>query len=618
MAQTLTDRRDVQFALYEQLDVVSLAKDPKYKGLNKKTFDMVLNEARSLATKEFLPISAEGDVEGCKFENGRVKLPESFHRAYELLKEGEWIALSDDPEAGGQGMPFTIHTAVMEMFHGANTSLALIPMLSHGAGKLIEIFGTEKQKEMFLEKIYSGEWGGTMALTEPEAGSDLAALTTSAVKNPDGTYSLTGNKIFISKAEHDLVENIINPVLAKIEGAPKGTAGISVFIVPNIWVNEDGSLAERNDIVCTGIEEKIGIHASPTCSLALGGKGNCKGLLLGAENAGIKVMFHMMNEERITVACQALGLASTAFLYAVNYARERLQGKHLTEARNPDAPQVAIIEHPDVRRMLMWMKAQLEGMRSLNYYTALCIDKVATESIDEEEKEKLKGFIELLTPVCKAYTTERGCEICNLAIQVHGGNGATKDYPVEQLLRDCKISTIYEGTTGIQAMDLLGRKVAMKKGKVFEAFMEEIRKTIAVAKSMPDIGDIALKLEETLVKLEDTAVKLTQAVRSPKMLSAFGQACPFLDIFGEVIVAWMLLWRASIASPKLAKIIGDGDEAKRKEKLEKNKDAAFFHGQVQTARYFINSVIPATMGKMDAVNNLDDALVEMTDAAFGA
>ena len=292
-------------------------------------------------------------------------------------------------------------------------------------------------------------------MTEPQAGSDVGALTTTAVKNPDGTYSITGNKIFITNGEYDLAENIIHPVLARIEGDPPGTKGISIFMVPKIWVDEDGSLGEPNDVVCTGIEEKMGIHASSTCSITLGGKGKCRGLLLGEECQGMKIMFYMMNEARLGVGFQAFNYASTAYLYALNYARERIQGRDLESGKDPEAPQVPIIQHPDVRRMLLEMKAYVEGMRSFVYYVGQCLEREALAA-SEEEKAFYKGFGDLLTPLVKAYCAQRGFDVCVQAVQVYGGYGYIKEYPVEQLVRDCKITSIYEGTDGIQAMDLLG------------------------------------------------------------------------------------------------------------------------------------------------------------------
>ncbi len=323
---------------------------------------------------------------------------------------------------------------------------------------------SDKQKKNFLKKLFSGEWTGTMLLTEPAAGSDVGALTTTATPNPDGTYSITGNKIFISGGEHDLASNIIHPVLARIEGAPAGTAGISLFLVPKIWVNDDGSLGEPNDIVCTGIEEKMGIHGNPTASMALGSKGKCRGILLGEANKGMRAMFLMMNDARLMVGNQGLACASAAYLYALNYARTRIQGRHLLKMTDKDAPGVPIIQHPDVRRMLMTMKIYVESLRSLSYFIAFCIDGIATSS-DPEEKKRLQGIIDFLIPIAKAYTTDRSFDVCSLAVQVYGGYGYIREYPVEQLLRDCRITPIYEGTNGIQAMDLFGRKLGQNGGR---------------------------------------------------------------------------------------------------------------------------------------------------------
>jgi alkylation response protein AidB-like acyl-CoA dehydrogenase len=376
MAQYIADRKDVDFVLHEQLQVEDLSKAEWFADFNKKTVDMIVSEARNLAIKEILPTREIGDREGCKFVDGKVTVPESFHRAYELLREGEWIAMTEDPDWGGQGMPTTVALAANDYLVGANYGFMIYLGLTHGAGKLIESFGTRDQKRLFLNKMYTGEWTGTMVLTEPEAGSDVGALTTTAVKNDDGTYSITGNKIFISGGEHDLAENIIHPVLARIEGAPAGTKGISLFIVPKIWVNDDGSLGEFNDVVCSGIEEKMGIHGNATCSLVLGGKGNCKGMLLGEENKGMRAMFQMMNEARLLVGLQGLACASSSYMYAVNYAKERVQGKNLLQLMDKDAPSVPIIRHPDVRRQLMMMKVYVEGIRSLLYYVGMCEDRI--------------------------------------------------------------------------------------------------------------------------------------------------------------------------------------------------------------------------------------------------
>ncbi|MGD8467904.1 MAG: acyl-CoA dehydrogenase, partial [Desulfobacterales bacterium] len=595
MAQLLSDRRDIDFVLYEQLEIEDLVKTKKYNDLNRKMFDMVISEARNLGIKEILPTYTEGDREGVQFENGRVTVPQCFHRPYQLFVEGEWIAMAEDTEVGGQGFPWIIRQAAFEYIIGANFAIAGFGNLGHGAAKMIELFGTPQQKELFLEKVYAGHWGGTMLLTEPDAGSDVGALTTTAVKNPDGTYSMTGNKIFITCGDHDLTENIIHPVLARIEGAPPGTKGISLFIVPKIWVNEDGSLGEPNDIVCSGVEEKMGIHGSPTCSMTLGGKGRCRGLLLGEENKGLMVMFHMMNEARLDVGTQGFLHASAAYLYALNYARDRLQGKDIAAAKDPDAPQVPIIRHPDVRRMLLMMKAYVDGMRSFVYYVAYCFDKKRTAKT-RPEKERYNDFIELLTPVIKAYCSERGQFVCEQAIQVYGGYGYIKDYPVEQLYRDCKITSIYEGTNGIQAMDLLGRKLGMKKGAVFIDFLNEIKATIDQAAENPHLADLAGKVAKALNRLGEIALHISKTAFSKDMRLALAYAHPFMEVLGDVIIAWMLLWRATVAAPKLEKLAGSTDTKAIQSKVAKNKDAAFYDGQLKAADFFISNILPATIG----------------------
>lgn len=616
MAQLLTDRRDIDFVLYEQFDVEEFTRHATFQDFNKKTFDLIINEARNLAVKEILPTFAEGDREGVQFEAGRVTVPACYHRPYQLLREGEWTAMTADPELGGQGLPRCIAQAASEYLVGANYALTLYGYLGHSAGELIEYFGSEKQKQLFLKKMYTGQWCGTMQLTEPQAGSDVGALTTSAVQNPDGTYSLTGNKIFITAGDHDLTENIIHPVLARIEGAPPGTKGISLFIVPKIWVNDDGSLGGPNDIICTGIEEKMGIHGSATCQMALGSKGNCRGLLLGEENKGMRVMFHMMNAARLDVGFIGFICGSAAYMYALNYAKTRLQGKELEKLADADAPQVPIIRHPDVRRMLMWMKSHTEGMRSFLYYVAALFDRqICSDS--EKEKAHLQGLIDLSTPVVKSYCSERGFNICVEAMQVYGGYGYTRDYPIEQLLRDCKITSIYEGTNGIQAMDLLGRKLGMQKGAVFMNFLQEIQNTVAKAKGINGIQDLVGSLEAAVKRLGEAALHLGKTALSPDFKTAFAFAKPFLDATGDVCLAWMHLWRAAEAVPKLEKLAGSLDPAVRSAKAAKNKEAAFYEGVLQSARYFINAVLPETLGRMDAIQASDASAIQIPETAFG-
>jgi len=600
MAQAIADRRDVDFVLHEQLKAADLSKHDKFAEFNKKTIDMIVTEARNLAIKEFMPINSEGDEIGVKFESGKVKVPESFHRAYELLREGEWTAMTEDPEYGGQGMPQVVARAANDYFLGANYPFMLYAGLTHGAGRLVEVFGTQEQKDLYLEKLYSGEWSGTMLLTEPEAGSDVGALTTTAVKNPDGTYSISGSKIFISGGEHDLTENIIHPVLARIEGAPPGTKGISLFLVPKYRVNPDGSLGEFNDVVCTGIEEKMGIHASATCSMTLGGKGNCIGTLLGEENKGMRAMFVMMNEARLLVGMQAFGCATASYMSALNYARERIQGRPLTAGKDATVPSVPIIRHPDVRRQLMTMKVFVEGLRSLHYYVGYCQD-MATLAETEEEREKYAGLVDILTPIAKGYGSDRAFEVCSHGVQVYGGYGYTREYPVEQYLRDCRITMIYEGTNGIQAMDLMGRKMTMKGGKLVTDLFGEIMKTVAEAKSVEGLPGMAEKVEQVVNKLGAAGQHIGKTAMENVEL-AFAYAYPLMEVTGDVVMAWMLLWRAVVAASKLG---------------GKTKDEAFYRGQIKSLEFFVNMFLPLTLGKINSILAANGAAVEIAEESFG-
>ncbi len=603
MAQQIADRRDVDFVLHELLDVGAMSSYDKFAEFNKKTVDLIITEARNLAIKEILPTNKIGDEVGVSFEkDGQVKVPEEFHRAYQLYKEGEWVGTSEDPEWGGQGMPRTVNMAVSDYLLGANCSLNLYVGLTIGAGHLVEAFGTEEQKRMFLKKLFTGEWAGTMLLSEPQAGSDVGAITTTATPKEDGTYAISGTKIWISGGEHDLTDNIIHPVLARIEGAPAGTDGISLFIVPKYWVNEDGSMGEFNNVVCTGIEEKMGIHGSSTCTLSLGDKGECRGLLLGKENKGMREMFLMMNQARLLVGMQGLACASASYLNAVNYARERTQGRHLLQLKDKSAPAVPIIQHPDVRRMLLSMKAYVDAMRSLIYYVGYCED-MKEMSGSEEERDRYQGIIDVLIPICKGYCTDRAVDVCNTGIQVYGGYGYTREYPQEQLLRDCRITPIYEGTNGIQAMDLLGRKLGLKKGQAIMDLMAEMQKTIKAGKDLEMVAPYAEELEKSLNKLGEVAMHLGGKAMSEEVMQAFAHAYSFLEVSGDVAMAWMLLWRANVAAQNLEKA--------------KKKDKPFYEGQIKTCQYFVENVLPMTMGKMKSIQKMGGAAVEISEDAFG-
>ena len=603
MAQQLVDRRDQDFVIWEQTNCAEILNYEKYKEFNKKTCTMIISEARALAVKELLPLLAEGDAEGVRYENGTVKVPESFHRVFDLIKEGDWNNVSVPAEMSGQGAPAFLGAAAAEYFLGANWPLFCYATMGNGTAKMIQIYGTPKQREAYVKKLTSAEWGGTMLLTESEAGSDVGALTTTAIKNPDGSYILSGNKIFITNGEHDLAENIIHPVLARIEGDPLGTNGISLFLVPKYFVQNDGSLGDRNDIICTGVEEKHGIHASATCSMTLGSKGKCIGYLLGQEREGMKIMFNMINDARMSTGLQALTYASSAYLLAVNYARERIQGRDLENFADHNAPSVPIIKHPDVRRNLLWMKSYVDGMRSFFYYMTV-IGTKGNVSPKAEDRERHADLFSMLTPVVKDYMAVKGHEVCIQAIQVFGGAGYTKDYLVEQYARDCKITSIYEGTSGIQALDMLGRKLGMKEGTVFVNFLGEVQKTVDRARQVEQTKDLAVEVETAANRLGEVALHLGKKALSAEFKVAFAHSLPFLYVIGDTIMAWMLLWRALVASTQLS--------AK-----PKKKDLSFYEGQIKTADFFINTELQATMGKMDAIANGCAAAIQISDEGFG-
>jgi len=581
MAQVISDKRDIEFVIHEQLDAQKLSKlNENFADFNKKTIDLIISEAKNFAVKELLPANKEGDAQGCTLENGKVTTPDSFKQLYEIFNEGEWLAVTENPEWGGQGMPRTVASVVAEYFNGANFPFMMYPGLTQGAGHLVEKFGTKEQKNIYLKNMYTGKWSGTMLLTESGAGSDVGALETKAVKNDDGTFSITGEKIFISGGEHDLTENIIHPVLARIEGAPEGTKGISLFLVPKFRVNEDGTLGEFNDVICTGIEHKLGIHGNSTCSLSLGSKDNCIGTLLGEENKGMKAMFLLMNEARRLVGFQGFACATAAYMYALDYAKNRIQGKNLLEFMNPDAKSVSIMKHPDVRRQLMMMKVNVEGMRSLLYFVQYCAD-MALHAPTQEEKEKYDGFVEVLTPIAKGYVTDRSFEICSTSMQIYGGYGYIEEYPISQLLRDCRITLIYEGTNGIQAMDLLGRKLGL---------------------AIPELENMTVKVEEAINKLAEVAIHMGQTAMSEKALNAFANAHPFQDATGDITMAWMLLWRATIAAQKLEKA--------------KKKDKSFYEGIIKSLQFYVDTQLPITLGRFNALMNTSSAAIDIDENMF--
>jgi alkylation response protein AidB-like acyl-CoA dehydrogenase len=602
MAQVLADRRDIDFVIWEQMDGEEVISKGNYEGFNRKVCDMMITEARKLAVTEVMPTFQDGDRRGVVFDKGEVKVPESFHRPYRLLTEGEWNSVSVLEEMGGQGGPRLIGYATEEYLTAANWSLLSYISMNANAAKMIHLYGTAEKKTTYIKKMVTGQWGGTMLLTESDAGSDVGALETAAVKNADGTYSLTGNKIFITSGEHDLAENIIHQVLARVEGAPPGTRGISIFIVPKYLVNDDGSLGERNDIVCSGVEDKMGIHGSATCSMTIGAKGRCIGYLLGQENQGMKIMFHMMNGMRMDIGLCGMAQASAAYLLAVNYARERIQGRDIECHADRSAPAVPIINHPDVRRNLLEMKSYVNGMRSFFYYVAT-IEMRASDADSEAERQLNEDLFSLYTPVLKEYLAAKSHDVCVQAIQVFGGAGYTRDYPLEQYARDAKIHTIFEGTSGIQAMDLIMRKLPKKDGRAFELFLNDVRSLTQRAAHDKRLSSLAQKTETAINCLENAAQFICRSLVPPKVKMALAHSLPFLHAMGDTIMSWMLLWRAMVATEMLST-------------NPRAKDKSYYQGQIHTAEFFIRTLLPAGIGSLEAILDGCNAPIEIADDAF--
>ncbi|MBN1574595.1 MAG: acyl-CoA dehydrogenase [Deltaproteobacteria bacterium] len=619
MSNLIVDERDQRFVLYEHLEAEKLTGFARYSEFSKDIFDMIIDEARKFAVDVLEPTIEETEREGCTLKDGSVSIPKCLKEAYRIYCEGGWVAPSQPADVGGQGLPVLLQTAAREYFN-CNTSFLPYPGLAEGAALLIRMHGTDQQKKKYMEKMFTGEWGGTMALTEPGAGTDVGSLTTSAKKNPDGSYSITGTKIFITAGDHDLVDNIVHAVLARVEGAPSGTKGISIFLVPKYLVNDDGSLGERNDYSVTGIEKKMGFNGSATCLMNFGDNGKCYGELLGEEGQGMKVMFILMNEARVAVALQGLTCASRAYLNSVKYAKERIQGPDLINFRNPEAPRVPIINHPDVRRMLLWMKSHTEGLRALTYYTSKCED-LSLALDDPEEREKWHGMVELLTPVIKACGSDIGFQVADQSIMVHGGYGYTKEYPVEQILRDVKLSAIYEGTNGVQALDLVGRKLGQKKGENFKNLIGEINKFIREAGNNGRISGLVDKLKEGVKILTDTSEFFAACGREGKFLVPIGNAYPFLNLMATIMLSWMLAWQAKIAGERLdaltkEKGVDPNNWIKWAEFLNDDRNAAFYSGKLAAAKYFINNVMPKAEAIAKAIKTEDLSIMEIAEVSF--
>lgn len=567
MASYTAPLRDMRFVLTELAGLAGISRLPGYAEVTPDLVDTVLEAAGKFAADVLAPLNQSGDQEGLKFDDGAVTTPKGFKQAYERFVADGWNALALPPEFGGQGLPQLVSAPVQEMWQAANMSYALCSLLTQGAVEALLLTGSAELKKRFLPKMISGEWTGTMNLSEPQAGSDLAAVRCRAVRDGDH-YKLTGQKIFITYGEHDWTDNIIHMVLARTPDAPAGVKGISMFLVPKVLVNADGTLGKRNDVHCASIEHKLGIHASPTAVMSYGEQGGAIGYLIGEENHGLEYMFIMMNLARFAVGVQGVGIAERAWQQARDYAKERVQSADISVRGGPP---VTIIHHPDVRRMLMSMKARVEAMRALAYVTAAHLDQ-ATHAADTKQREQAQAFVDLMIPVVKGWCTENSVDIASLGVQVQGGMGYIEETGAAQYYRDARISTIYEGTTGIQAKDLIGRKIAREQGATAKALIADMRRLDAdLAKAGgEDLKVMHVRLTAGIQALEESVNWLVANYRNDVRAAAAG-AVPFLMLLGTVAGGWLMARAALIAQRKLAK--GDAD-------------AGFYKAKIGTARFY--------------------------------
>src|SRR5580765_2817108 len=565
--------KDMRFVLNELAGLSEVARLPGCEDATPDTVDAILEEAARFASGVLDPLNRSGDQEGSKWSDGEVRTPRGFRDAYRQFAEGGWNALPFEPDWGGQGLPKLVATPVDEMWTSANMSFSLCPLLTQGAVHALALRGSEKLQQTYIPKMVAGEWTGTMNLTEPQAGSDLALVKTKAVRNGDH-YRISGQKIFITYGEHDLTKQIVHLVLARTPEAPEGTKGISLFVVPKFLVKPDGSLGERNGARCASLEHKLGIHASPTAVMIFE---NAVGYLVGEENRGLETMFIMMNAARFGVGLEGVAIAERAFQRALAFAKERLQGRDLAAGGS----RVPIIRHPDVRRMLMLMKSQTEAMRALAYVVAAALD-FASRSANPEERKRNQAFVDLMIPIVKGWSTETGIEIASLGVQVHGGMGFVEETGAAQYLRDARITTIYEGTTGIQAMDLVGRKIAREGGVTAKAWLGELKSFDAeLARSAnADIQSLRAQLAAGAQAFGD-CVQFIVAEKNP--LTAFAGAVPFLKLAGIVAGGWQMA-RAALAAEK-----------------NLSKDKSFYEAKIATARFYGDHVLVQAPGLRDTV-----------------
>jgi butyryl-CoA dehydrogenase len=595
----IINRRDLDFQLFEVLDAEALTQRPRYAEHSRETFAAVLDTATAIAEEKFAPHNRKADEHEPTFDGQRVSMIPEVAEALKAFCEAGFIAAAHDFERGGMQLPVLLTQAAFSLFKGANVGTAAYPFLTIANANVIHRFGSDAQRAKYLGPLLVGRFFGTMALTEPQAGSSLSDITTSATPNPDGTYSIVGNKIFISAGDHELSENIVHLVLAKIPGGPPGVKGISLFIVPKFHVDADGSLGARNDVALAGLIHKMGYRGTTSTMLSFGEKGACIGELVGEAHKGLTYMFHMMNEARIGVGMGAVMLGYRGYLASLDYAKERPQGRAPTN-KNPTDPQLKLIEHADIRRMLLAQKAYVEAGYALCLYCARLVDETRVGA-DDTAIQEAGLLLDLLTPIAKSWPSQWCLEANSLAIQIHGGYGYTREYPVEQYYRDNRLNPIHEGTHGIQALDLLGRKAVMNGGAAMKLFAREVGKTIAEAQADPLLAAYANELQAALNEVATTLQALAPTLANNPTL-ALANAVLFLEAFGHTVIAWIWLRQAIAAQRGLQYGIA--------------ADADFYRGKLAACRWFYRWELPKVRQWHELLRSLDDTTLTMPPESF--
>lgn len=600
MSETLLSSRNLAFELYEVLDAEGLTRRERFAEHNRETFDAAIGTARSIAEKYFAPHNRKGDENEPRYENGQAMLIPEVKPAVDAFLEAGFLNAARSFEAGGMQLPTLLSQACFAHFQAANAATTSYPFLTMGAANLIESFGTDEQKQRFLQPMIDGLFFGTMALTEPHAGSSLSDIRTRAEPASDGTYRLKGNKIFISGGDHPLSENIVHMVLAKLPDAPLGVKGISLFIVPKFLVNDDGSLGQRNDVLLAGLFHKMGWRGTTSTALNFGDNGECVGYLVGKPHHGLSYMFQMMNEARIGVGMGAVMLGYAGYLYSLEYARERPQGR-VPDSKDPSTAPVAIIQHADVRRMLLTQKSYVEGAFDLGLYAARLFDDTTTLETEAERKQAHE-LLDLLTPIVKSWPSEFCLKANELAIQILGGHGYTREYPVEQYYRDNRLNPIHEGTHGIQSLDLLGRKLAQNGGAGLKQLIRLIANTAERATAYESLTALREPLEKLVARLQAVTIGLLTDLAQGKVNSSLANSALYLKVFGHTVIGWRWLEQAIRAEEGLAK----GNAA----------DADFYKGKLQAARYFLTWEVPGCHHELALLEARDDACLAMQDGWF--